>query len=71
MKHLKIFDLYRLWSRQIIEISGLSLISSYIGILIKIKEAMSPIIKTAGKAILTPIKTPKIINKNFKNLNLY
>ena len=31
----------------------------YLGIQIKIKEAIPPIIKTAAKAFATPIKTPK------------
>ena len=40
-------------------ISILSARSFYLGILIKIKEAIPPIIKTAAKAFATPIKTPK------------
>ena len=40
-------------------ISILSARSFYLGILIKIKEAIPPIIKTAAKTFATPIKTPK------------
>ena len=43
-------------------LSILSLKSFYLGILIKIKEVIPLIIKTAAKVILTPIKTPKKTN---------
>ena len=33
--------------------------SLYIGILIKIKEAIPPILETAAKVLITPIKKPK------------
>ena len=44
-------------------LSILSIKSFYLGILLKIKDAIPPIIKIATKAILTPMKTPKKINK--------
>lgn len=40
-------------------LSIFTLKSFYLGILIKIKESIPPILKTAAKVILTPIKTPK------------
>ena len=40
-------------------LSILSIKSFYIGILLKIKEAIPPIIRSAAKVLITPIKTPK------------
>ena len=40
-------------------ISVLALKSFYLNLLIKIKDAVPPIIETAVKILVTPIKTPK------------
>ena len=40
-------------------LSLLAVKSFYLGILIKIKEVIPPILKTAAKAFITPIKSPK------------
>ena len=59
MEHKFAFGILKVIILNTIFISILSARSFYLGILIKIKEAIPPIIKTAAKAFATPIKTPK------------
>jgi len=59
MDHKFAFGILKVLILNTIFISILSARSFYLGILIKIKEAIPPIIKSAAKALVTPIKTPK------------
>ena len=59
MEHKFAFGIQKVRILNTIFISILSARSFYLGILIKIKDAIPPIIKTAAKAFATPIKTPK------------
>ena len=40
-------------------LSILAVKSLYLGILIKIKESIPPILKSAAKVLITPVKSPK------------
>ena len=57
--HKFAFGILKILVLNTIFISLLSIKSFYLGFLIKLKEAIPPIIKTAAKVIMTPIKTPK------------
>ena len=59
MEHKFEFGILKLLILNTIFISILSAISFYLGILIKIKEAIPPIIKKAAKAFATPLKNTK------------
>lgn len=58
-EHKFAFGILKVLILDTIFLSILSIKSFYLGILVKIKDSIPPIIKTAAKAILTPIKTPK------------
>ncbi len=58
-EHKFAFGILKILILNTIFLSILSIKSFYLGILVKIKDAIPPIIKTAAKAILTPMKTPK------------
>ena len=58
-EHKFAFGILKILILNTIFLSILSIKSFYLGILEKIKDSIPPIIKTAAKAILTPIKTPK------------
>ena len=59
MEHKYAFGIVKILILNILFIFILSVKSFYLGILIKIKEAIPPIIKSTAKALVTPIKTPK------------
>ena len=59
MEHKFAFGLLKVIILNTIFISILSSRSFYLGILIKIKEAIPPIIKIIAKAFATPIKASK------------
>ena len=58
IEHKYAFGILKILILNTLFISLLSIKSFYLGILIKIKEAISPISKSA-KVLLTPMKTPK------------
>ena len=57
--HKLAFGILKILVLNTIFISLLSIKSFYLGFIIKLKEVIPPIIKTAAKVILTPIKTAK------------
>ena len=59
IEHKYAFGILKILILNTLFISLLSIKSFYLGILIKIKEAIPPIIKSAAKVLLTPMKTPK------------
>ena len=59
MEHKYAFGILKILILNTLFIFILSVKSFYLGILIKIKEAIPPLIKSAAKALVTPIKTPK------------
>ena len=64
MEHKLAYGILKVIILNTLLISVLALKSFYLNLLIKIKEAVPPIIETAVKIISTPIKTPKKINLN-------
>ena len=59
MEHKLAYEILKVIILNTLLISVLALKSFYLNLLIKIKEAVPPIIETAVKIISTPIKTPK------------
>ena len=58
-EHKFAFGILKILVLNTLFLSILSIKSFYIGILLKIKEAIPPIIRSAAKVLITPIKTPK------------
>ena len=58
-EHKFAFGILKILVLNTLFLSILSIKSFYIGILLKIKEATPPIIRSAAKVLITPIKTPK------------
>ena len=58
-EHKFAFGILKILILNTIFLSILSIKSFYLGILVKIKDVIPPINKTAAKDILTPMKPPK------------
>jgi len=59
MEHKIAYGMLKIIFLNTLFISILALKSFYLNIIVKIKDAVSPIVKTAAKIFATPIKTPK------------
>ena len=59
MEHKLAYGILKVIILNTLLISVLALKSFYLNLLIKIKDAVPPIIETAVKILATPIKTPK------------
>ena len=59
IQHKFAFGILKILILNTVFLSLLAVKSFYLGILIKIKEVIPPILKTAAKAFITPIKSPK------------
>ena len=58
-EHKYAFGMLKIMILNTIFLMILSIKSFYFGILLKIKEVLPKIIKSAAKAFMTPLKTPK------------
>ena len=59
IQHKYAYGILKILILNTIFLSILAIKSFYIGILVKIKKAIPPILETAAKVLITPIKTPK------------
>ena len=59
MEHKIAYGMLKIIFLNSLFISILALKSFYLNIIVKIKDAVPPIVKTAAKIFATPIKTPK------------
>ena len=59
MEHKISYGMLKIIFLNTLFISILALKSFYLNIIVKIKDAVPPIVKTAAKIFATPIKTPK------------
>ena len=59
MEHKIAYGMLKIIFLNTLFISILALKSFYLNIIVKIKDAVPPIVKTAAKIFATPIKTPK------------
>ena len=58
-EHKYAFGILKIMILNTIFLTILSIKSFYFGVLLKIKEVMPTIIKSAAKVLMTPLKTPK------------
>ena len=58
-EHKFAFGILKILILNTIFLSRLSIKSFYLGILVKIKDSIPPIIKSVTKSLLTPMKIPK------------
>ena len=59
MEHKIAYGMLKIIFLNTLFISILALKSFYLNIIVKIKDAVPPLVKTAAKIFATPIKTPK------------
>ena len=59
MEHKLAYGILKILILNVAFVSVLALKSFYLNFLIKIKDAVPPIIKTAAKIFVTPLKTPR------------
>ena len=59
MEHKIAYGMLKIIFLNSLFISILALKSFYLNIIVKIKDAVPPLVKTAAKIFATPIKTPK------------